>query len=42
MKTLTNFGSTLGEKILDFMDRAPGYIPSILTVIIVIGFWFLG
>jgi hypothetical protein len=42
MKTIANFGNTVGETILNFMDRSPGYIPSILTVIIVVGFWFLG
>lgn len=42
MKTITNLGSTIGETILDFMDKSPGYIPVILTVLIVAGFRFLG
>ena len=42
MKTITNFGSKFGRTILDFMDKAPGVIPSILTIVIVAGFWFFG
>jgi len=42
MNTITNFGSTFGETILDYMDRAPLVIPSILTLVIVAGFWLMG
>ncbi len=42
MITITNYGSTLGETILNFMDRSPGVIPSILTVLIVGGFLLMG
>jgi len=38
MKTITHIGNTIGKKIVDFMDRAPGLIPSIVTLVIIAGF----
>jgi hypothetical protein len=42
MKTITDFGSTFSTSILDFMDKAPGAISLILTIVIIVGYWLLG
>ena len=42
MVTITNTVKTIGEKIVDFMDRVPGLTSAIISLVIVAEFYFKG